>query len=71
MKSKGKIIVKDSLTFEKSTLYTYDYVSEYSAYYHTEKEYVGFFENNGFKLLDFIHLDDGVGVSFAGIFERL
>jgi ubiquinone/menaquinone biosynthesis C-methylase UbiE len=71
MKVNAKLIVKDSLTFEKSTVYAYNYNTCYSAYYHTEKTYIDFYENNGFKLIDSIHLKEGEGVSFAGIFNRI
>jgi ubiquinone/menaquinone biosynthesis C-methylase UbiE len=63
MKQKAKLIIKDSLTLEHTTEYVYDYNTKYSAYYHTQKELISFFENNGFRLIDMVVLEENLSIS--------
>jgi ubiquinone/menaquinone biosynthesis C-methylase UbiE len=68
MKQKAKLIIKDSLTLKNNTEYVYNYNTRYSAYYHTQKDYISFFENNGFRLIDMIVLEHNLSMSC--IFEK-
>ena len=68
MKDRAKLIIKDSLTLCDSTEYIYCSASGYSAYYHNQKEYLDFFNKNGFKLLDIVSLEEDKSISC--IFEK-
>jgi 2-polyprenyl-3-methyl-5-hydroxy-6-metoxy-1,4-benzoquinol methylase len=70
MKQGATLIVKDSITHEKSTQYVYDGNSGYSAYYRTEKNYIDLYEQNGFKFINSTYLDEEC-ISFSGIFIRV